>query len=520
MTWIPVFTGMTALGKMKTKNETKIDIGELLKKISSYNEEADLDMVKKAYRFAEECHKGRRRISGEEYISHPYGVALVLADLKVDVKTIAAGLLHDTIEDCGVKERDIEQGFGSEIAFLVSGVTKLGEINFDNINVGEKYKNDPKRIKKIESLRKLFLAMAEDIRVVIIKLADRYHNLQTLYALDEKDQKRIAEESMEIFAPLADRLGMGRLKADLEDEAFRYLYPKEYRNVKGVIKEALKEKEEYLSKIKKHIGKLLKSEGLEAEIEGRAKHLYSIYKKLKKKDNDISKIYDLMAVRIIVPTKSDCYKTLGIIHGEFKPLIYRIKDYIAVPKPNGYQSLHTTVFGLDGKITEIQIRTEKMHNEAEKGVAAHWHYAEMKRGKSSNENKVSFAPKDKMSWIGELLDWQEESDTMEEFVEGLTIDIFNDRIFVFSPLGDVFDLPVGATPIDFAFVIHSDIGEKMIGAKVNGKMVPIDYRLENRDIVEIITKKNAKGPTRDWLKKAVTNKAKNRIRAWVNKKNS
>lgn len=500
----------------KTKQAIKINIEKLLGLIATYNKEADLELVKRTFEFAKKSHEGQKRLNGDDYIIHPLNVALILAEMKMDEKTIVAALLHDLIEKCNVTERDIEQKFSSEIAKLVSGVTKLGEMDFDKASFGKEFADDPKRIKNIESLRKLFLAMAEDIRVVLIKLADRYHNLKTLHALSEKDQKRIAEETLDIFAPLADRLGMGRFKADLEDLAFQFSNPSEFKNILKLTKGEFLEKEKYLKDFKKYLEEILKKEGIEAEIEGRAKHLYSVYKKLKK-EGDISKIYDLMAIRIIVPTKSDCYKTMGIVHSRFKPLIYRIKDYIAVPKPNGYQSLHTTVFGLDGKITEIQIRTAEMHEEAEKGVAAHWHYNEMKQTSDYSKRKSSFAPKDKIQWIKELLDWQEKTESTKEFFEGLKIDVFKDRIFVFSPKGDVFDLPEGSTPVDFAYAVHGWIGDHLVGAKVNGKMISIDEPLENRDIVEIITKKNSPGPKRDWLKFAVTSKAKQRIRAYLNK---
>lgn len=496
----------------------KIDVNELIRKVSLYDEKADFSLIRKAFEFSKNCHRGQKRKNGDSYLIHPLSVSLILADMEMDAKTISAGLLHDVIENCQVTEKEIEQLFDSEIAMLVSGVTKLGEIDFDQIEANDELKDDPKRLKKIESLRKLFLAMAKDIRVVLIKLADRYHNMETLDALKTDDQKRIAYETLEIYAPLADRLGMGRLKADLEDLSFKYTSSKEYSDIALKTKKIFHAKEKYLTEMKNLLSFLLKEENIKSDIEGRAKHLYSISKKLKK-DNDIYKIYDLMAIRIIVPEKSDCYKALGIIHGKFKPLIYRIKDYIAVPKPNGYQSLHTTVFGLEGKITEIQIRTEKMHEEAEKGVAAHWHYDESKFRKEYKEGKALFAPKDKVSWINELMDWQDAARSTEEFIEGLRIDIFKDRIFVFSPKGDVFDLPEGSTPIDFAYAVHTFIGDHMVGARVNSKMTSIDQVLADRDIVEILIKKKSPGPKRDWLKYAITSRARGRIRARLNKIN-
>lgn len=493
-----------------------IDLEELERRVAAYDKKADFDLIKRSFEFAQDCHKGQKRKNGDCYFMHPFAASLILADMEMDAKTISAGLLHDVLENCNVTEEEIEQLFGSEITMLVSGVTKLGEIDFDQIEASDELKDDPKRLKKIESLRKLFLAMAKDIRVVLIKLADRYHNMETLEALKTDDQKRIANETLEIYAPLADRLGMGRLKADLEDLAFKYINPKEYAEIAQRTKKIFHAKEKYLMEMKDLISSLLEDENVKADIEGRAKHIYSIYKKLKK-DNDIEKIYDLMAIRIIVSGKSDCYKSLGIIHGRFKPLIYRIKDYIAVPKPNGYQSLHTTVFGLEGKITEIQIRTEKMHEEAEKGISAHWHYDESKTQKEYAERKASFAPRDKVSWINELMDWNEAAHSTEEFIEGLRIDIFKDRIFVFSPKGDVFDLPEGSTSVDFAYAVHTFIGDHMVGTRVNNKMISMDHVLENRDIVEIITKKNSPGPKRDWLKYTVTSRARERIRAHLNK---
>ncbi|PIZ00955.1 hypothetical protein COY62_00635 [bacterium (Candidatus Howlettbacteria) CG_4_10_14_0_8_um_filter_40_9] len=493
-----------------------IDLKELERRVAAYDKKADFDLIKKSFEFAQDCHKGQKRKNGDCYFMHPFAASLILADMEMDAKTISAGLLHDVLENCDVTEKQIEQLFGSEVAMLVSGVTKLGEIDFDKIEASDELKDDPKRLKKIESLRKLFLAMAKDVRVVLIKLADRHHNMETLDALKVEDQKRISNETLEIYAPLADRLGMGRFKADLEDLAFKYIYPKEYLKIVQRTKKIFHAKEKYLNEMRNLLNLLLEGEDLNPVIEGRAKHLYSIYKKLKK-DNDIEKIYDLMAIRIIVPEKSDCYKTLGIIHSNFKPLIYRIKDYIAVPKPNGYQSLHTTVFGLEGKITEIQIRTEKMHEEAEKGVSAHWHYDESKTQKGYAEHKASFAPKAKTRWINELMDWNKAAHSTEEFIEGLKIDIFKDRIFAFSPKGDVFDLPDGSTPIDFAYAVHTFIGDHMVGARVNSKMISMDHVLADRDIVEIIIKKNSPGPKRDWLKYAVTSRARGRIRAHLNK---
>lgn len=503
---------------MILKEKENINIDNLLLEISFYKKSAKIDLVKKAYEFSKKAHSGQKRISGDDYVIHPLSVAFILAGMNLDEETIVAGLLHDVIEDCEVQEKEIEQVFGSVISRLVRGVTKLGEIDFSVYSDDLQKTSESIRARNIESLRKFFLAMAEDIRVVLIKLADRYHNLSTLGALDLDKRRRIAKESLEIFTPLADRLGIGKLKSEMEDLAFKYYLPEEYKKVVQSTKKAFKEREEYLLQMKESLERIFKDESIEADIEGRAKHYYSIYKKLQKKDGDIEKIYDLFAIRIIVSDIANCYKSLGIIHSKFKPLIYRIKDYIAVPKPNGYQSLHTTVFGLGGKITEVQIRTKKMHEEAEKGVAAHWFYDEFKQEKGYSEHKSSFAPKDKIHWIEELLEWQEAADSSEEFMEGLKIDIFKDRIFVFSPKGDVFDLPEGATSVDFAYAVHSQIGDQLVGAKINSKMKPISIPLENRDIVEVLTKKNSPGPKQDWLKFVVTRKAKNRICSFLNRK--
>lgn len=490
-----------------------MQIQTLTNKIKKRNPEANLALIRKAFDYAVAKHAGQKRLSGEDYINHPLEVAGILADLDLDEDTIAAALLHDVIEDTDTTKDDLTIEFGTKIAELVDGVTRLGTIDFSKLPSEEI--QEAKFKSMIEDLRKFFLAMAQDIRVVIIKLADRLHNMRTLDALTVPNQKRIARETLEIFAPLADRLGMGSMRAELEDLAFKYSNPLEYRRMLELISQGEKERKHYLPKIKKFIQTELANDGIEADIDGRVKHLYSIYKKLQKVHGDLSGIYDIMAIRIIVASVGDCYRVLGIVHKHFKPLIYRIKDYISVPKPNGYQSLHTTVFGLDGNITEIQIRTKEMHEEAENGVAAHWNYAETKE-ESAYQGKASFASGDKLKWVGQIMDLQDNVATSEELAESLNIDFFNDRIFVNSPKGDIFELPDGATPVDFAYELHTEIGHRCRGAKINGRIASLDQRLQNRDVVDVILapKNDKNGPSRGWLEFVVTAKAKQNIRSW------
>jgi GTP pyrophosphokinase len=461
----------------------------------------DQGELTRAYELALKAHAGQKRKTGDDYITHPLKAAEYLAKWELDQLTVMAGLLHDVIEDTDVTKDQIAKQFPGPLAELVDGVTKLGEI--DLVSGNEAY---------VENLRKMFLAMAQDIRVLLIKLADRLHNMQTLQPLSSADRRRISKETLEVYAPLANRLGMGELKAELEDLAFMHLEPAKYEKLKRSLQSVLKSRSRYLSKMKRSLEETLKESGVKAEVEGRTKHYYSIAKKLDKQ-GELDKIYDLVAIRVIVPTVEDCYKTLGLIHQHFKPLIYRIKDYIAVPKPNGYQSLHTTVFGPEGTITEIQVRTPEMHEEAERGVAAHFHYDEMKGGREYREGKSSTVSSDKLTWVNQLMDWQKEMVEGEEFIEGLRIDFFRDRIFVFTPKGDVYDLPDGATSVDFAYHVHSKVGDSCVGAKVNGKILPLDRRLENRDIVEILTKKGAH-PSQDWLGFVKTGQARSKIRAY------
>lgn len=477
-------------------------LNDLLKKIDqlSGGDPQAIDLIRRAYEFAQKAHEGQKRSSGEPYFNHCMATAQTLIDMKLDPKTIAAGLLHDVAEDTKYTILDIKKVFGDEIMFLVEGVTKLGKI---------KYHGDQQRA---ENLRKMFLAMAEDTRVILVKLADRLHNMQTLKYVKPEKQKRIAMETMEIYAPLAHRLGMGEIKGQLEDLSFQYLYPEEYKWVIDHVSEKYQERERYIEKIKPVIQEELTKENIKPiNIDARAKRYYSLYKKLGKYDMNLDKIHDLVAVRIAVNTIEECYGALGVIHKLWRPLPGKIKDYIALPKPNGYQSLHTTVFCIDGKITEFQIRTLQMHDEAELGIAAHWLYTE--KGKPKIGTKLD---NKKFAWVSQLRDWQKEISGSQEFLESLKIDFFKDRIFVLTPKGDAIDLPEGATPVDFAYHIHSEVGDRCSGAKTNGKMVPLSHTLQNGDVVEIITQKKHT-PTRSWLEFVKTSIAKNRIRHLLKK---
>lgn len=485
-------------------------INGLIEEIKKYNPNADFALIQKAYDFANKAHEGQKRKSGEPYIIHPLAVAKTLARLKLNSKTIAAGLLHDVVDDTPISIEEIEKEFGPEISFMVDGVSKLGQIKYHGIE-GQAVK-----------LRKMFLAMAKDIRVVLIKLADRLHNLRTLEYLPEVKQKRIAMEALEIYAPLAYRLGMGRMKGRIEDAAFPYAYREKYQWLTENLKDKIQERENYLQKVKKILEEELKKASIPViEIHLRAKHYYSLYRKLMRYDMDLNKVYDLIALRIITDSVENCYTALGIIHKLWRPLPGRIKDFIATPKPNGYQSIHTTVFALDGKIVEIQIRTQKMHEEAEFGIAAHWHYSERKGLKEyikqvlrlGSRQAVSRAPEKEIEWVKQLQEWQKEMVDPEEFLKSLKIDFFGDRIFVFTPKGDVADLPEGSTGVDFAYEIHTDLGHRCAGIKADGKLISLDQPLKNGQIVEIIAQKNPK-PSRDWLRFVKTSQAKSKIKKW------
>jgi GTP diphosphokinase / guanosine-3',5'-bis(diphosphate) 3'-diphosphatase len=466
--------------------------------------------IRSAYELAKKAHEGQRRKSGEEYIQHPLHAALTLAKIGMGSKTISAGLLHDVPEDTQVTLAEIEKQFGKEISSLIDGVTKLGKLRL----------RGTKEEIYLENLRKMFLAMAEDVRVVIIKLADRLHNMETLDAVDKEKQHRIALETMEIFAPLANRLGIGEIKANLEDLAFKYLDPENYDYVSKISKEQYEQRRKYVEKVAVELKKELLREGIKViSIHGRTKHLYSLYQKLKRHDMDINKVYDLAGIRVLVSEVANCYETLGIVHKKYRPLVGRIKDYISLPKPNHYQSIHTTIFGPEGKFLEIQIRTKKMNDEAEFGIASHWIYSENKRSFTDLIfRKKTKIPEKEMAWIRQLREWQKEfGDNNDEFMEGLRIDFFKNHIFAFTPLGDIIDLPEDATPIDFAYLVHSEIGNRAMGAKVNGKMVPLDYKIKNGDVVEIITSREAKKPSRDWLRFVRTSVAKSHIRRFLKK---
>ena len=477
---------------------------ELIKSVKKYHPSTDISMIEKAYKVASEAHKDQKRKSGEPYIIHPLCVAIILADLELDKETIVAGLLHDAVEDTWMTYEEVEKEFGSEVALLVDGVTKLGQLSYskDKVEV------------QAENLRKMFLAMAKDIRVILIKLADRLHNMRTLQYMRPEKQQEKARETMDIYAPIAMRLGISKIKVELDDLSLKYLKPDVYYDL--VEKVALRKsaREEVVNSIVKQVKQHMEDANIRAQVDGRVKHFFSIYKKMVNQDKTIDQIYDLFAVRIIVDTVKDCYAALGVIHEMYKPIPGRFKDYIAMPKTNMYQSLHTTLIGPNGQPFEIQIRTFEMHKTAEYGIAAHWKYKETSDGKKPGKSE-----EEKLNWLRQILEWQRDMSDNREFMSLLKndLDLFADSVYCFTPQGDVKTLPNGSTPIDFAYSVHSAVGNKMVGARVNGKLVPIEYKIKNGDRIEIITSQNSQGPSRDWLKIVKSTQAKNKINQWFKK---
>ena len=513
---------MTEEGKETTKKEVVIDDGrieaiqefqspeqlynDLILRVKKYHPSDDISLIEKAYKVASEAHKDQLRKSGEPYIIHPLYVAIILADLEMDKETIAAGLLHDVVEDTIMTEQEIRQQFGDEVALLVDGVTKLQKLQFTGNG------DQPDRLEmQAENLRKMFLAMAKDIRVILIKLADRLHNMRTLKYQKPESQQRIARETLDTYAPIAQRLGISKIKVELDDLSLKYLEPEAYYDLVDKIAVRKNVREKYIQSIVDEVSEHIKNAGIKAQIDGRVKHFFSIYKKMKNQNKTIDQIYDLFAVRIIVDTVKDCYAALGVIHEMYKPIPGRFKDYIAMPKENMYQSLHTTLIGTNGQPFEIQIRTFEMHKAAEYGIAAHWKYKEASDGKKADNSE-----EEKLTWLRQILEWQRDMSDNKEFMKLLKsdLDLFSDSVYCFTPSGEVKNLPAGSTPIDFAYSIHSAVGNKMIGARVNGKLVTIDYEIKNGDQIEILTSQNSKGPSRDWLNVVKSTQAKNKINQW------
>ena len=478
---------------------------ELINSVLKYHPSTDISMIEKAYKVASEAHEGQKRKSGEPYIIHPLCVAIILADLELDKETIVAGLLHDAVEDTWMTYEEVEKEFGSEVALLVDGVTKLGQLSYsaDKVEV------------QAENLRKMFLAMAKDIRVILIKLADRLHNMRTLQYMRPEKQQEKARETMDIYAPIAMRLGISKIKVELDDLSLKYLKPDVYYDLVHKVALRKSEREQFVGAIVKEVKKHMDDANIKAQVDGRVKHFFSIYKKMVNQDKTIDQIYDLFAVRILVDTVKDCYAALGVIHEMYKPIPGRFKDYIAMPKPNMYQSLHTTLIGPNGQPFEIQIRTYEMHRTAEYGIAAHWKYKESSDGKAP----VGKSEEEKLNWLRQLLEWQRDMSDNKEFMSLLKndLDLFADSVYCFTPQGDVKTLPSGSTPVDFAYSVHSAVGNKMVGARVNGKLVPIEYEIKNGDRIEIITSQNSQGPSRDWLKLVKSTQAKNKINQWFKK---
>ncbi|MCI7790138.1 MAG: bifunctional (p)ppGpp synthetase/guanosine-3',5'-bis(diphosphate) 3'-pyrophosphohydrolase [Lachnospiraceae bacterium] len=478
----------------------------LIERVRKYHPSDDISMIDKAYGIACEAHKNQVRKSGEPYIIHPLCVATILADLELDKETIVAGLLHDVIEDTILTNEEVKEQFGADVELLVDGVTKLEQLKYTG-DAGPASREDM----QAENLRKMFLAMAKDIRVIIIKLADRLHNMRTLKHMPAEKQQRIARETLDIYSPLAERLGISKIKVELDDLALKYLEPEAYYDLVNKIALRKTVREKYVQDIVDEVSEHIANAGIEAQIDGRVKHFFSIYKKMKNQNKTLDQIYDLFAVRIIVDSVKDCYAALGVIHEMYKPMPGRFKDYIAMPKANMYQSLHTTLIGSTGQPFEIQIRTFEMHKVAEFGIAAHWKYKETSDGKVSSGGE-----EEKLAWLSQILEWQKDMSDNREFLKLLKsdLDLFSDHVYCFTPSGDVKNLPAGSTPIDFAYSIHSAVGNKMIGARVNGKLVTIDYTINNGDCIEIITSQNSKGPSRDWLNIVKSSQAKNKINQW------
>ena len=470
---------------------------ELIRKVRAYHPAADLNLIQRAFIFAEQHHRSQQRKNGDPYVGHPVSVAHIVADMKLDEGTICAALLHDTVEDTGVTHDDLVQCFGPDIALLVDGVTKLSKIRFRS-----------KEEKQAENFRKMLIAMSQDIRVILVKLADRTHNMRTLDHLAPEKQQVIAQETMDIFAPLANRLGLGALKCELEDLSFRYLYPDKFQELKGAVNKRLDERKDYVARVTGEIEGIVKEAGLEAEVSGRPKHFWSIFRKMQRQDISIEKVYDSIAFRVLVEKQSECYHVLGLIHEQWRPIPGRFKDYIALPKPNRYQSLHTSVIGPDGQPIEVQIRTFGMHRIAEGGIAAHWKYKE--GGKLEQKDSERF------EWLKRLMEWQKEFDDPSEFLESVKVELFADEVYTFTPTGELKVLPRGSTPVDFAYAVHSEVGASCSGAIVNQHIVPLTYQLKNGDVIEVIRSKSQK-PNKDWLKFVRTTRAKDRIKAFIKK---
>ena len=480
--------------------EAQDGIEALVRTVKGYNAKADLREIERAYRFAAEHHEGQKRLSGEDFIQHPLAVAQILADLGLDTTTLEAALLHDTVEDTDVSVADLESGFGPEVSRIVDGLTKLDALSFRS-----------REHEQAENVRKMIVAMAGDIRVLLIKLADRLHNMRTLSALPKDKQRRIATATLEIYAPLAHRLGVQQVKWELEDLSFKTLHPGPYHEIASLVEKRRGERQQYVESVLEAARARIREAGLKAEVEGRPKHLYSIYEKMVVGGKEFNEIYDLAGIRVQVDSVRDVYAALGAIHSLWKPVPGRFKDYIAIPKSNMYQSLHTTVVGPQGRPIEVQIRTKEMHRTAEYGIAAHWRYKEGRDGKKAKEAAD-------LAWLGQMLEWLKDMADPREFMEGLKIDLYGGQVFCFTPKGDVMNLPAGATPVDFAYAIHTEVGHRTIGAKVNGKLVPLDYELRTGDAVEILTSKaQGEGPSQDWLRWVKTPRARNKIRQWFSR---